>query len=147
MLALSWNTFSCSGVAWCWTYRPLFFFTFLVWLLLPRWLSFKFCLFLSFYLFIYPSIHPSCFNLQPQPNKSPDDLFLYFTSWWKPAGEWQSFLLQHPLCIWKLHEGGTSLCPFFKWMLFKYAVCKICQTLTQNTIHKRCFTDTKAKTL
>ena len=52
-----------------------------------------------------------CFNPQPQPNKSPDDLFFYSTAWWKSAGECQSFLLQHTNCIWKLHEVGTSLCP------------------------------------
>ena len=62
------------------------------------------CHFVVFVIFLF------CFNLQPQPNKSPDDLF-YSTAWWKPAGEYQSFLLQHIHCVWKLHEGGTSLCP------------------------------------
>ena len=79
-------------------------FTFLVWLLLPRWPSFECCFFLSFCVFV-------CFYLQPQPNKSPDDLFIYSTAWWKPAEECQSLQLQHTHCVWKLHEGGTTLCP------------------------------------
>ena len=77
----------------------LFLFTFLDWLLLPKWPSFNFIFFLSFLICLASILSLSHMNL------------LMILSCTLQHDGCLSFFLQDTHCVGELHEGGTSLGP------------------------------------